>query len=69
MYVCHTLFAVATSELPALFDNVTFSQKYGIKGFACSIIPGWGQFYKGQKVKGTCIIEGGNTFYRRYNRY
>lgn len=58
MYVCHTLFAVATSELPVLFDNVTFSRKYGIRGFARSIIPGWGQLYKGQKVKGACIMGG-----------
>lgn len=58
MYVCHTLFAVATSELPVLFDNVSFSRKYGIQGFVRSLIPGWGQLYKGQKVKGACIMGG-----------
>lgn len=58
MYVCHTLFAVATTDLPVLFDKVTFTRKYGISAFARSIIPGWGQLYKGQKVKGACIMGG-----------
>ena len=58
MYVCHTLFAVATTNLPVLFDNVTFTRKYGISGFARSLIPGWGQLYKGQKVKGACFMGG-----------
>lgn len=44
-------------------DNITFSRKHGIRGFACSIIPGWGQFYKGQKVKGTCIMGGGEILF------
>lgn len=58
MYVCHTLFAVATTNLPVLFDNVTFTRKYGISSFARSIIPGWGQLYKGQKAKGACFMGG-----------
>lgn len=44
-------------------DNITFSRKHGIRGFACSIIPGWGQFYKGQKVKGTCIMGEGEILF------
>lgn len=58
MYVCHTLFAVATTDLPVLFDNVTFTRKYGMSGFLRSLIPGWGQLYKGQKVKGACFMGG-----------
>ena len=67
MYVCHTLFAVATSELPVLFDNVTFSRKYGIRGFARSIIPGWGQLYKGQKVKGACTESLRSSYVKKRN--
>ena len=58
VYRCHTLYAIASSYLPPVFDAVSFSKKYGARGFVRSIIPGWGQLYKGQKGKGAGIIAG-----------
>ena len=57
-YVCYTFYAVASSNLPPVFDNVTFSTKYGMRGFVRSLVPGWGQMYKGSTVKGLCILGG-----------
>lgn len=57
-YLCHTLYAVATSSLPVLFDQVTFTAKYGMRGFIRSLIPGWGQMYKGSTTKGICFLGG-----------
>lgn len=57
-YVCYTFYAVASSGLPPVFDDVTFSTRYGMRGFACSLVPGWGQMYKGSTAKGLCILGG-----------
>lgn len=57
-YRCYTLYGVADKENPA-FDRLSFSRKYGARGFARSlIVPGWGQLYKGNTVKGACILGG-----------
>lgn len=57
-YRCYTLYGIADTKSPA-FDRLTFSRKYGMRGFARSlIIPGWGQLYKGNAVKGGCILAG-----------
>lgn len=57
-YLCHALYAVATSSLPVLFDQVSLTTKYGMKGFIRSFIPGWGQMYKGSTAKGICFLGG-----------
>lgn len=59
MQRCHILYAVANDPYAStLFDDITFSRQYGVKGLALSIIPGVGQLYKGQKIKGLCIMGG-----------
>ena len=57
-YRCRRLYAVAVSPtLPPLFDHVSFSCKYGMRGMLRSlVIPGWGQMYKGSIVKGISIL-------------
>lgn len=58
-YLCYTLFAVANQVGKSNFDRLTFSRKYGARGFVRSlIVPGWGQMYKGSAVKGGCILGG-----------
>lgn len=58
-YRCFTLYAIAcNANEAAVFDEVTFTRKYGAKGLVRSIIPGCGQLYKGDKVKGLCIMTG-----------
>lgn len=54
----YTLYAVARPGVEPRFDDVYFTNRYGIKGMARSLVPGWGQLYKGQKVKGACIMGG-----------
>lgn len=54
----YTLYAVAKPGVVPLFDDVYFTDKYGISAMARSIIPGWGQLYKGQKLKGACFMGG-----------
>ena len=58
VYRCYTLYGIADKATPS-FDRLTFTRKYGVKGFARSlIVPGWGQLYKGNTVKGACILGG-----------
>lgn len=58
VYRCYTLYGVADKVNPN-FDRLSFSRKYGMRGFARSlIVPGWGQLYKGNTVKGACILGG-----------
>lgn len=58
-YRCYILYAVANNaNEPVSFDTVTFSRKYGARGLVRSIIPGYGQLYKGSKTKGLCIMGG-----------
>lgn len=58
VYRCYTLYGVADKANPA-FDRLTFSRKYGLRGFARSlVVPGWGQLYKGNTAKGACILGG-----------
>ncbi len=40
----------------AVFDEFYVTTKYGAQGFVRSLIPGWGQFYKGQNVRGSIIV-------------
>lgn len=54
----YTLYAVAHPGVEPRFDDVYFTDKYGIKGMTRSLVPGWGQLYKGHKLKGACIMGG-----------
>lgn len=58
-YSLHTLYMIAKeSNKRAVFDQIRFTRKYGISAVARSIIPGWGQLYKGSTAKGLCIMGG-----------
>lgn len=54
----YTLYAVARPGVMPQFDEVYFTDKYGLSAMARSLIPGWGQIYKGSVVKGISIIGG-----------
>ena len=59
IYHCYALYAIANDpNREALFDEISFSKKYGASGMLRSFIPGYGQLYKGSKVKGLCIMGG-----------
>lgn len=59
IYHLYTLFAVSIYGLDSKFDTYTLSTHYKpSEGFVRSLIPGWGQIYKGSKVKGGLIIAG-----------
>lgn len=61
-YRCYTLYGVA-DEAVVSFDRLSFSRKYGMRSFVRSlIVPGWGQLYKGNRTKGTCILGGEVAF-------
>lgn len=53
--VLHTLYMVALCDKPR-FDKVRLSTSYGAAPVFMSIIPGVGQWYKGSKVKGACML-------------
>lgn len=58
IYRCYTLYGVA-DKAASSFDRLSFSRKYGVRGFARSlIVPGWGQLYKGNTTKGAFILGG-----------
>ncbi len=60
-YIFHlyTLYAVSRTKSVAAFDSYRVSANYGIGGACRSIIiPGWGQFHKGSKVKGGIFLGG-----------
>lgn len=47
----------AKSELNHhVFDDITLTTQYGMQGFVRSLVPGWGQIYKGSMAKGLSII-------------
>lgn len=54
----YTLYAVAKPGIKPQFDEVIFTDKYGLNAMARSLIPGWGQIYKGSVVKGVSILAG-----------
>lgn len=58
LYTCYSLYAVAIPNMPLCFDRIRLSERYGFKGFLYSLIPGGGQLYKGQKLKGACLMGG-----------
>ena len=52
----HQLYAVSERNVQPQFDNFRLTGNYGIKPLFLSIIPGLGQIYKGQDVKGYAIL-------------
>ncbi len=47
----------AMSELSQhVFDDIILTTQYGAKGLVRSLVPGWGQIYKGSMAKGLSII-------------
>jgi hypothetical protein len=55
LYTLHTLYMVALCENP-VFDRTYLTTSYGAAPVAMSIIPGVGQWYKGSRVKGSCMF-------------
>lgn len=58
-YRLYSLFAVSVMDVIPQFDIYTTSTHYApSEGLVRSMLPGWGQIYKGSKVKGSLIILG-----------
>ena len=58
-YNYYTLFAISErGDGQVQFDHVEVSRTYGAAPIFMSIIPGAGQLYKGQKLKGWCMMGG-----------
>lgn len=58
-YQYYTLFAIAEQpDGDVNFDNVEVTRTYGPAPIFMSIIPGAGQLYKGNTVKGWCMLGG-----------
>lgn len=60
VYYCYSLYAVAKAPFDStVLSAVGVTNKYGARGVVRSlIIPGWGQFYKGSKLKGALMLSG-----------
>lgn len=52
----YQLYAVGRPDTAPQFDGFELTRAYNAKATAMSIIPGWGQIYKGQTTKGCVII-------------
>ncbi len=53
------LYQVAAPGTNAPFENVTRTTSYGVEGlWRSAVLPGWGQFYKGDKLKGGLMLGG-----------
>jgi hypothetical protein len=57
VYTLHTLFEAATCDNP-VFDHADKTEYYGIAPAFMSIVPGLGQLYKGQTLKGVSLFAG-----------
>ncbi len=58
MYYVTRLYAKSELHGKPIFDEVEYNNKYGVEGLVRSLVPGWGQIYKGSKIKGGLIIAG-----------
>lgn len=58
LYRYYALFAISKRGLIPRFDEYGTTTHYGIGAMARSIIPGWGQMYKGNTAKGICFLGG-----------
>ena len=60
-YSIDVLYTVSTpgNKMSSYKDNIIVTSKYGAKGlWRSAIVPGWGQFYKGDDLKGGLILGG-----------
>ena len=58
-YYLTVLYAKSKNNEKAMFDEVEITKSYGMRGiWRSAIIPGWGQFYKGSKIKGAVFLGG-----------
>lgn len=57
-YHMYVLYERSVGEMEPKFDNVRITDRYGAGAFCRSIIPGWGQIYKGSTVKGILMFGG-----------
>lgn len=55
-YKYYALFAVSSSTAQPQYDQFSTTTSYGGGAFARSIIPGWGQIYKGSPGKGVTFM-------------
>ena len=63
VFKLYTLYAVSHSTKVICFDNFHITPKYGANGlWRSAIVPGWGQFHKGSKVKGGVMLGGTVAF-------
>ena len=55
-YEYYALFAVSATSNAPIYDEFSTSTSYGVKPAVMSLIPGWGQMYKGSTVKGISFL-------------
>lgn len=72
----YSLYQRSIGDKEPVFDEVRLTNKYGGGAVARSIIPGWGQIYKGSVGKGIAFMAGvaataagGCVFLSQYNGY
>lgn len=72
----YSLYEKSITGVDPVFDEVRLTNKYGGGALARSIIPGWGQIYKGSTGKGIAFMcgvaataAGGCVFLSQYNGY
>lgn len=59
VYRCHILYALFNDVESSAFEGLQLTTGYGVQGMWRSLVmPGWGQLYKGSKVRGSCILGG-----------
>lgn len=54
----YQLYAIGRPDIVPQFDEFELTRSYRGKALAMSIVPGWGQLYKGQTTKGLVIMGG-----------
>lgn len=52
----YQLYAISKRDSVPVFDEFTLSRTYNHKALCLSLVPGLGQIYKGQKIKGYTIL-------------
>lgn len=55
-YEYYALFAVSATSNAPIYDEFSTSTSYGFKPVVMSLIPGWGQMYKGCTAKGITFL-------------
>lgn len=55
-YEYYALFAVSETANAPIYDEFSTTTSYGFKPVVMSLIPGWGQMYKGSTAKGITLL-------------